>query len=166
MNDDEEEKRKHERFDTEVQIFYQFDFDLETKVKYEKISKTDKTVLSKKYSATSRNVSAEGISFISNQHVDKGTRLHLEIYLPTSKDPIHMTGDVRWSKDASEVVGDAKGYATGVQLRTVAGKSVPESIYFDEEYRVEWSAVLEAVLGNYRIMSQERTKSKEQKDQS
>jgi len=157
-NNEGSNNRKHPRYHTEVEIFYHFDYDLETKVKYEKISKQDESVISQKYSALSKNVSAEGICFISERKLDLGNRLHLEIFLPTTKKPIHMIGDVRWSKSISDEQVENDQFETGIQLLKVGDDPVQNSIYYDKEYRVEWSAVLEAVLGSYRIMAQKRTK--------
>jgi hypothetical protein len=162
----ENEGRKFKRHDTEVKIYFDFAYDLETKVNFEFIDKKGK-ILPEKYEALSRNISVEGLCFLSNKKVVRGDFLHLEVYLPSAKDPIHMKGEVKWcrifesSSDAS--LTEKKGnpiYHAGVKLLFVNGQPVHETIHYDKEYDVNWSIVMETVLGSYRIMMRERSKKK------
>ena len=65
-----------------------------------------------------------------------------------------MEGEVRWSE---RVYPDKKyedKFNTGLKLLTVEGKSVLESIHYDEANRVTWSVALDYVFGNYRRLIQ------------
>lgn len=156
MNDSRKEKRQYERFDTEVKIYFQVAYDLKTRVEYQILDKDKAQVSSVKYEAVSKNVSAEGLCFTSKRKLEKGNFLLLEVYLPKQTEPIPMQGQVAWCR---AVVGsDMAGHQfdTGVRLSTVDGKSVPESVYRDPKHQVLWSAVLEAVFGNFRVFAQKR----------
>lgn len=150
MNRLKKERRKYERYDTEAKIYFHVNFDIKTKVKFQLLDKDIERALSKKYSALSRNISAEGLRFSSDKKLKKGNSLYLELYLPKQKKPIPMTGEVRWSRAA---LGGAKkkyGFDSGVKLITISGRSVSSSIYYDKDHKVVWSVVLDSVFGNFR----------------
>ena len=156
MSTPKEERRKYERYDTELEIYFQVTFDLETKVKYEIIDKEKEVPLSKKYSAISKNVSAKGLAFFSGKKLDVGEALHLEVYLPSADNPIHMQGEVRWCEaPASE---EETRFETGVELMSVSGQSVVETISYDETNHVIWSVVLESVFGHFKDIAGKRKK--------
>ena len=71
------EKRRFRRYNTEVKIYFDFAYDLETKVKFELIDEKER-VMKNKYSAVSQNISAEGICFVSHKNVRKDDQLFLE----------------------------------------------------------------------------------------
>ncbi len=148
------EKRKYERYDAQVRLYFDLPFDVETKVKYQLLDKDHKKTISRKYAALSKNVSAEGVSFVSARPLKKGDYLNLEIYLPNTSEPVRMEGEVCWSKD---VHGD-KNFQTGILLKTVNGKPVQETIHFDQEYKVNWSIVLDSILTKYKNIVKERQK--------
>jgi len=158
MHDHGQDKRKYERFDTEVKIYFQVSYDLKTRVEYQILDKDKKETASAKYEAVSRNVSAEGLCFTSDKNLEKGELLFLEIYLPKQKEAIPMKGEVVWCRPDSLAKKNEGKFDTGVRLIMVDGKSVPESIYRDKEHGVVWSAVLDAVFGNFRIFAQKRNK--------
>lgn len=144
MSQSQRERRKYGRYDTEVKIYFDFVYDLKTRVKYQFMDKNRRRVLPKKYLAYSRNVSAEGLSFTSSRQLKNGDYLNLEVYVPHAKNPIAMQGEVRWSQKDNNV------YISGVRLTTVEGASVAKSIYFDETYQVVWSVVLNSVFENFK----------------
>ena len=153
-----QEKRGAERFPTEVQVYYKFEYDIKTKVKYQNLEKGQPHA-SEKRLAFSKNVSVAGICFSADQQLECGDKLSIEVYLPGSDDPIPMEGLVKWSNHSE---GDTDGYfSTGVQLLTIRGVSVQDTIHYDETYRVEWSKVLEEILGSYRIMAQKRKENQQ-----
>jgi len=156
MNDPKNEKRKYERFDTEVKIYFKVAYDLKTRVEYQILDEDKKEVSPAKYEAVSKNVSAEGLCFVSNQKLEKGDCLLLEVFLPKQKEPIPMKGEVAWCWSSAISTSSENKFDTGVKLLKVDGKSVAESVYRDQEYGVVWSAVLEAVFGNFRIFAQKR----------
>ena len=146
--------RKNSRYETEVKVYFHFPYELQTKVDYQIKAKEQQGGSSPLYTGISRNVSAEGICFNSSQQLTKNDHLIIELHLPGDNANVMMEGKVRWCLKSK----DGKGFDTGVQLVIVNGKSIAESIYFDETYQIEWSALLEAVLGKFRILSQDRKK--------
>lgn len=163
MMDKEKERRKYKRYNTAVNIHFDFTHDLETKVKFKFIDHKQKDS-SKKYSAVSKNISVEGLCFSSEREVKQGDLLDLEVYLPNAKDPILMRGKVRWCKPSEEETSkETKGqlfFLVGVLVTQVNGESVPESVYYDKEYDINWSIVMETVLGDYKMLMGEKYKKK------
>jgi len=176
------EKRLHNRYGTTAKIYFQFEYDVETKVKFRVKKNVLEDRISKRHSAISKNVSTEGICFISNIKLHQGDYLKMNVYLPGEGKAINMDGKVRWSKEAFApqeiplIYNDEKSertdhstytqpnnisqqYDTGVKLITVNGKSVHDSIYYDNDYNLFWSDVLDSVLGKYCVIVQERKKS-------
>lgn len=166
MTDKKQERRKHVRHKTKAEIYFDFAYDIETKVKFELVDQKGEKALSKKYSAVSRNVSVGGLCFACQKRIKQGDLLHLEVYLPSSKEPIHMKGEVEWCKPVSSSFDDyapeeGKGrrfFEVGVRLMFVNGDSVPDSIYHDTLYNVDWSIVLEKVFGSYGMLMKEKDK--------
>ena len=168
MADQGKERRGFKRYNTDVEIHFDFIYDLETKVKFELIDKKRKKVLSDKYSAVSRNVSVGGLCFASSKKVKQSDLLHLEIYLPGAKGPIHMKGRVEWCKPVlpsyeERLLEEMEGhriFEVGVRLLSVGEISVDESIHHDAIYDVDWSVVLESIFGNYRMLMEGKYKPK------
>lgn len=163
----EREKRKYKRYNTEARIYFDYAYDLETKVKFEIVSQKQLKNSKKKYLAVSRNISAEGLCFVSHKGVDKGDQLFLELYLPNSVDPINMSGEVKWcdsvAGSSTYVMDDKENkpmFHVGVILSHVGEEPVRESIHFDKEYGVNWSVVLESVFGSYKMLMGEKYKNK------
>ena len=147
------EKRQHKRFDTEVKVYFHFEYDVKTKVEYQKAD-TGGKVTPQKFPAVSRNVSSAGMCIVCDHLLQLGDHLFLDVYVPGSQEPIPMEGDVKWSKKLEQAI-EGK-YSAGIQLTKVMGEDVQASIHYDDAYKVEWSAVLEAVLGSYRVIAQKR----------
>ena len=148
------EKRKYERYDTEIKLYFDLAFDVETKVKYQLLDKDHKKVLSRKYPALSKNVSAEGICFYSQHKLNKNDQLFLEVYIPKKEKPIPMIGEVRWSQPFSKEDKEEHRFYTGIKLLKVYDKIVAPTIYFDQTYQVIWSVVLESIFGTFRQIAQ------------
>ena len=172
MSYEKKDKRKYKRYNTEAKIYFDFAYDLETKVKFELIEEKKKPKPKKKYLAVSRNISAEGLCFVSHKDVKIGDQLYMEVYLPSAVEPIHMIGVVIWCDAVAEsstyVLDDKENkqmYHIGVVLSLVDGDPVGDSIHFDKEYGVNWSVVLESVFGSYKMLMGEKYKRKN-KDQS
>jgi len=160
--DKNKERRESQRYNTEVKIYFEFAYDLETKVKFEFIDEEKKKRISKKYSAVSQNISVEGLCFITRKEVQSNDLLHCEVYLPSTQTPIHMTGYVKWCKPIEPTLDDkSKGkFHVGLRLLTVDEKSVSETVHFDKEYDVKWSVVLESVFENYKMLMGGKFKKK------
>jgi len=160
MNSRRKERRKYVRYDTEAKIYFCVHYDLKTKVEFQLINKGNERFLSKKYLGLSRNVSAEGLRFSSNKKLRKGDHLYLEIYLPKRKEPVYMMGEARWSKKLLTHPKYRYKFDTGVKLVSVMGEPVSKTVYFDKEYRVFWSIVLDYVFGSFRKYIQRKRKRK------
>ena len=63
-----------------------------------------------------------------------------------------MEGEVRW------IEKHGNRFDAGVELETVEGKQVAESVHFDDLYQIEWSEVLETVFGKFKINLNQRKK--------
>jgi len=167
MNYEGRNKRKYKRYNTEARIYFEFSYDLETKVEFELIKNGKKERSKRKYLAVSRNISAEGLCFVSHKAVKGGDSLYMEVYLPSVVEPIHMRGEVKWCDAvpgfSTYVLDNKKNkqmYHIGVILSSVGGDPVNESIHFDKEYGVNWSVVLESVFGSYKMLMGEKYKRK------
>lgn len=150
------ERRKYERYETETKVYFRVVYEIETKVEFRIVTKKDNgETLSEKYSALSRNVSAEGLCFICERQLKKGDMLYLDVYLPGRKKPISMKGCVRWSQPVAK---EEKGrFDTGVRLICVGDKSVMASIHYDEANHLVWSIVLESIFGSFRKIIQKNS---------
>jgi len=147
------ERRKYERYATEAKVYFRVVYEIKTKVEYQIADKEEGT-LSKKYSAMSKNISVEGLCFVSDRQLAKGDKLYLEFYLPKREQPIRMEGQVRWSQATSKEEKQEDKFDTGVKLTAVEGKSVMASIHYDEPNHLVWSVVLESVFGSFRKIAQ------------
>ena len=161
MSQSSSDKRKYKRYETEAKVYCYVNYDLKTKVTFQIIDKLRRTFLSKKYFAISKNIGVAGIGILCDEKLSPSSLLKLEVYVPGIKKPIMMEGEVRWSasnpfyEDSVKKVGLGK-YEIGIKLSNVNGEKVDPSIHYDERYQLEWSVVLESVLGNYRIEAQKR----------
>ncbi len=157
MKDFSAEKREHKRHSARVDINFQFAYDVKAKLKFQRsegdVDNDDLTP----HSAVSQNVSSDGLCFISDQKLEKGAPLHLEVFVPTSKKIVNMEGEVRWSEKEGSEASVKKRFNTGVHLRSVEGQLVQETVYYDEVYKIVWSAVLESILGTFRKAVQEKS---------
>lgn len=170
MNYEGRDKRKYKRYNTEAKIYFDFAYDLETKVEFELLEEGKEPGSKKKHLAVSRNISAEGLCFVSHKSVQEGDLLYMEVYLPSMTEPIQMRGKAKWCDAVSEAstyaLDDKKNkqmYQIGVIVSSVDGKSVGDSIHFDEDYGVNWSVVLESVFGSYKMLMGEKYKRKNDK---
>lgn len=153
------ERRKYARYDTEAKIYFCVEYDIKTKIKFKILD--DEGLLARKNAAVSRNVSAEGLSFSANRKLKKGEILYLEVYLPSQKNPITMTGEVRWSHPRSGKLKDSYKFDSGVRLLMVEDKIVSKTIYFDKKHSIYWSVILDYIFGSFsRLVKNKRWKNK------
>lgn len=148
------ERRVYQRYDSELSVYFNVNYDLKTKVVFWLFTKGRDSQVLPKYFAVSKNVSAQGLCFHSDHKLRKNTPLFLEVYLPKKEDPVMMTGAVRWCKPFSQKDTQGGRFYTGIKLLTVYEKLVAPTIYFDQTYKVVWSNVLESVFGSYREAAQ------------
>jgi len=159
MENFKQERRKYERYITEAKVFFRVAYDLKTRVKFRVINFAKKRYQQQQYhSGVTKNICAEALCFSCGQELKKGDFLFLELYLPKDETPILMEGSVIWSKCVSVIQEKNANFEVGVRLAKVNDVSVVQSIYFDEEHQVTWSAVLEAIFGSFRKLAQEKPK--------
>lgn len=154
------ERREFSRYDTEAKIYFHVSYGLKTKVDFQLINKEESRA--KKYHGLTRNISVEGLRFSSSKELKAGDKLYLEVYIPERKTPIYMTGEVRWSKEFRDDSEKYK-YDTGVKLISVMGELVHKSVYFDKEYQVFWSTVLNYIFGSFKKCIQHHVKTAKHK---
>lgn len=150
------ERRKFERYNTDAKVYFQVIYDVKTKVRFQLVDSDEGKETYRKYLAISKNISVEGICFTSFKKLEQGDILHLEVYVPGSKEPVYMEGEVRWCHPTDEKEQDEGKYDTGVLLTKANSKDVSQTIFTDQENKIVWSAVLESVFGNFRNMIQDK----------
>jgi hypothetical protein len=144
------ERRKYERYDMKAKVHFRIYYELTTKVKFCLFGEHKGKVRAKEFTGITRNISVEGLCFYSPKKLKKNDTIFIKIYLPESRKPIPMIGQVQWSK---KTPAHAKGkfkFNTGVKLLSVRGHSVVRSIHIDRKYKESWSIVLDSVLGGFR----------------
>lgn len=148
MEKNNEGKRKYQRYGIEMRLHFRVFYDFKTVVKFQVLD--SKKSACRKYSGVSKNISVEGLCFVSRKKLEKGNLLMLEFYAPTVKVPIPMEGEVRWCKQLPKDSKYKRLFHTGVKLIRVKSKSVMDSVYYDRKYNVNWSIVLETVFGSFK----------------
>lgn len=129
-----------------------YDFHAKVDVRSAETSITPKIL---KCHGVCKNISTEGLCFVSEKRLKRGEKLDLEFYISDSNSPIHMQGNVRWSRKASRSQPAHSQYDTGLKLTMIEGKTVRDSIYFDEEYKLYWSDVLDLISGEWKQFAKE-----------
>ncbi len=159
IKDFRSEKRKYDRYETDVKIQFYVNFNIHTKINY-RIKDKNKILFSKKkYSAISKNVNVEGLCLTSERLLKKEDALLMEVYIPSSQQPILMEGQVRWSQPVDQRSSRKKLYDTGVRLITVNGESVEKSIFIDPVHHITWSIVLESIYGGFKHLVLKKKRS-------
>jgi len=141
-----QEKRKSPRYGTDLKIKFYVHYDIHTKIDFLILHRDKKGFFRRKYKALSKNISAEGLAFLSPKQLKAGDRLVLFVRVPASKKPIRMEGEVRWCQPTCQ----GRDYDTGVQLISVEGQSVEKSLILDPIHKVTWSIVLESVFSSFK----------------
>jgi hypothetical protein len=148
-----DDKRSYTRLCKTEDVSTEFAYDVRTRMtfRFKKGSYDDANL----YTGAIKNISAEGLCFVSNQPVNPGEKLEILVSLPGAERAIKMDAEARWTAISKEENNNSR-FDTGVRIVTVDGNPVAKSVYYDETYHVHWSIVLEAVLGRFRIMQQNR----------
>ena len=142
------EARRHDRYDTEIKIHFYVPYDLKTKINFQFKKPQPDPSLNKRFPGVTKNISAGGVCFVSEQRLEKSDSILMDLYLPGVQKPIAMEGEVRWSRANEEGLQ----FYTGVQIVKVFNKPVEQTIYFDQEHQVIWSNVLDQVLGSFATL--------------
>ena len=152
-----QERRRYERYSTDAKVYFCVTYTLDAKMKFQVLDRqAHEPVSYEKHLAQGRDISLEGFSFTSDKKLQKGDRLALELFIAEKKEPVRLEGEVRWSERVYPSEKYEDKFNTGIKLLTVEGKSVLESIHYDDGNRVAWSAVLDYVFGNYRHLVQKQ----------
>ena len=154
--DSGKERRKYDRYNTDAKVYFRVIYDVKTKVRFQLVDKDEEKTGYRKYLAISKNISAEGICFTSFKELMKGDILYLEVYVPGSKKPVMMEGEVRWCHATNEAAEKEGKFDTSVLLTKANGKDVSHTILKDEGNKIVWSAVLESIFGNFRNIVKEQ----------
>lgn len=141
-------RRKYPRYNTELDVYFQVRYTVRLRVEFHILDGNREGDASTKYFGLCNNISAEGLLIVAKKQLLKDDILILEVYAPQSKNPIKMEGQVRWCAIAPGPNQEHDMFYIGVQIISVDGKSVNDSIFFDKKHLVAWSAVLESLLGD------------------
>ncbi|MCF7908505.1 MAG: PilZ domain-containing protein [Candidatus Omnitrophica bacterium] len=106
MGNDINEKRKYLRLDTVNIVKVTLDRKL--------IKKPSEFV-----SAFTKNISVEGVCFLSDKFFEKGKRLRIDMSLPGDPKPLRLRGKVCWSRLVKDKNKTNKVFEVGVELFTV-----------------------------------------------
>lgn len=150
------ENRSQNRFDTSVNVQFSFKYEIDAEVQYQKLDENIKEESSRKYKGKSKNISSKGLCVLTEAPLSKGDKLLIEILVPGLTPDFILEGEVRWSSENDHKDDSDLCYKSGIEINTIKGQSVNETIYYDETYHVYWSVFLESVLGNYRKFVQAR----------
>jgi len=100
------ERRKYIRFESQTEIHFHIR------------ERSEEESSRKRISGITKNLSIQGVCFVSDKELQAGTVITLEVNLPTQEEPLLLEGEVRWSQ-ISENQGEEGMYETGVKLFTV-----------------------------------------------
>jgi len=142
------ERRKYERYETELEILFHVKYRLQTKVSFRLLK--PRIASEERYEGFTRNISVEGLRFFSSIKLNVGDLLYLELFLPKQKRPICMTGRVCWSRQLFKIISRCPAYDTGVKLTTIGSKKIAPTIHFEKKYGVYWSILLESIFGSFK----------------
>ena len=174
MSKTSQEKRKYQRISPEDKLGFDFVYNLITRMKFLREIERESISLDSGHPGFVKNVSIEGLCFVSEQSLLQGEKIDIEVFIPSLNKPVFMEGEVKWAKESGltvcekdDVFDSAKSlekvlnrkFDAGVLLEKVEGKGVHETIYFDEEYKLTWSIVLESIVGGYRVYIHKKRKN-------
>ena len=100
------ERRKYIRFEAQTEIHFHIS------------ERSEEESTRKRISGITKNLSIQGVCFVSDKELEAGAVITLEVNLPTQEEPLLLEGEVRWSQ-VSENQGEEGMYETGVKLFTV-----------------------------------------------
>jgi hypothetical protein len=139
MDKSSSEKREYKRHQLEKEIPLNFEYTIDAELDF--IPQVGQENSAIKYHAVAKNLSVEGVCIQADRELTLGEHLKLEFYVRGSDIPVHMQGQVCWSKEAC----DERGFDSGLILKTIEGRTVHETVHYDEVYKVYWSDVLEII---------------------
>lgn len=144
------ERRRHTRYDSEVKVVFYTSFNFEAKLDFRFKKPDEKDFSHAKYYGTTKNISAEGLCFMTNMELCKRDSLWMELFLPSQDKPVLIQGRVRWSRVQKPASSGEKQVETGITVLSVNGEEVQKTLVLDEVHKIYWSNLLECVLGEYK----------------
>ena len=90
MSEHLDERRKYVRLDDSL------------KVNFQTQNKNQPGGLAEKVSAIIKNISVEGMCFNSDRKLESGEKIDIEIFLPNEAKPLHISGEIIWSRQAQD----------------------------------------------------------------
>ena len=149
--------RLHKRHELQRTDGEKFVYDLTTRMKYH-LQHEDAENL-EDHDATIKNLSVNGLCFVADEQFNIGDPIFIDAIITDDEDVV-MTGTVAWCMPFPIDETPTKYFSTGVELQEIEGKKVVDTIYYDEEYHVEWSDVLEKIFGRYREIIFDKVQNK------
>jgi hypothetical protein len=151
-------ERKFPRFGTDVKVSFKVAYDFRTEVDF-KVKDEKEPGQEQTYIGFSKNISVNGLCFESAKQLKTGDYLWMELHLPKHGNMIYMEGEVRWSSLVQVSPTSPRQYISGILVKKVDGVEIDDTVYFDEEYKVTWSHLLERVLGGFAKLSRKASPS-------
>ncbi len=156
MEPSPENRRKYSRYETDARVEFRIPYDFAAEVDF-KITEEVIEGRDRVYVGHSRDISVRGLSFHSSKHLEPGDLLWMDLHLPKSKEVVFMRGEVCWCRPVEAPLEGKPLYQAGVQIATVDGLDVEQTVYFDKTYGVVWSELLERVLGGFAKINRKKT---------
>ncbi|MFC1704371.1 PilZ domain-containing protein [Candidatus Omnitrophota bacterium] len=100
------ERRRFVRFNVQTGVTFQ------VQQKYQGQTPTENV------SAITKNLSVEGVCFLTEKELKQGSMLRMEIAVPSYSEPLHLRGEVIWSIPLG-AQGGKQVFETGVKLFTI-----------------------------------------------
>lgn len=142
-------QRSHHRHPAKHRAPVNFIYDIDAKVDVHPAGEPAPSKLSKCHGVC-KNISAEGLCFMSGQKLAKGKKLSLEFYVSDGKPPLRLKGSVRWSRAVTGGGTAPSLFDTGLKLITIEGRRVHDSVHYDKMYKLYWSDVLELISERWK----------------
>ncbi len=144
----ENNKRKFARYDTDAKLEFRVPYDFKAEVDF-KINEEVVEGREYNYTGLSRNISVHGLAFDTPKRLELGDYLWIDLHIPKSKDVVFMQGEVCWCCPVEVPLEGGPAFQAGIYITKVDGVDVEQTVYFDKSYGVQWSELLERVLGGF-----------------
>ena len=147
MKDKMQERRRSERYFSDLKVYFDTPYKINTKIEILPDFK-----VKEKVDGLTQNVSTEGLCFISDKSFKEGDGAHVILHVPRIRKLAKLEAEVRWCRRSAEeeekTIGD---FVTGVRVVMLNGESVFQSIHFNRYRQREWSNLLEQVFGDQKL---------------
>ena len=77
-----------------------------------------------RFHAIGKNIGVEGILLTSSEQLETGMILDLEVFMPDTREPVYLEGEVRWCSPAGKDDSGEEKYDIGVKFLDVDKKHV------------------------------------------